>query len=56
MKESLNFFANMFTQLWGILDGCMIRYDSVSVSLGSIITVFMIIGFAIAVFWKGAKT
>ena len=56
MKEVVNFFGNMFTSLWRLLDSLTFVYDSVRVSYGQLLVVFLIIGLTITVFWKGSRT
>ena len=56
MADVIFLIRDMFTQLWGLLISIIIPYGNVNVSFGSVVVVFLIIGFAITIFWKGARS
>lgn len=56
MADVILLIRNMFTQLWGLLMSIIIPYGNVNVSFGSVVVVFLIIGFLITIFWKGARS
>lgn len=55
MSEFIVFFRNMIASLWNLVASVPISYGNASISLGSVIVVFIIISFVIGLFWKGAQ-
>ena len=53
MQQFLDFFIDMWYDLWELL---MFDIPGTDVKFGYVAITLLIIGFAINVYWKGAKT
>jgi hypothetical protein len=56
MQDFFELFISFISDIFGLLNRFSIQSFGYSASLGSILIAFLVIGFVISVFWKGART
>ena len=55
MLETFQLFGDFFTDIYNLLNMCVFPVGAVSVRLADLLIAFIVIGFALSVFWKGAR-
>lgn len=55
MTEFFDFFVSMFQQLFSLLGSVRFVLYGYEVTWLSVVFVFLVIGFVVGVFWKGAR-
>lgn len=55
MTEALGFFVTAFKDILFVFDCALIDFYGYTVSLGSILMVFIALGAIISIFWRGAR-
>lgn len=56
MFDFISLIWAFWKSIWLKLETAYFSFSGESVSLASVIVAFLIVGMALAVFWKGAKT
>lgn len=56
MGDFIVMFFGFWERIFNVFRGTALEIGSFNVDLASIIISFIIVGFVIAVFWKGART
>lgn len=55
MREFISLVADFYQHIIGLLNATFFDFGAIRVSLGSVLFACLVTGFAVSVFWKGAR-